>query len=305
MGGGLGVDDGGGAESGFVGENAAGDAHFDREGDGGSGETAGDGGGIEGVVEDLAKSVGNLGGVENENRDAAEKVDEDHYRHDAFGEFSDPFDTAKGDDSDEENDGDAADAGRDAELGVDGGGDGVGLDHVADSEGGESGEKRVGDGEPFPFRAETFFDVKHDAAGNGAVGGDFAVFHAERGFGEFRGHADESDHPHPEKSTRSAEGDRGADAGDVSDADGSGHGGGDGLEGGEGAGFGFGGAFEEAAKTFVPGEAEVGKLKKSEANREVNAGGGEENHERRAPDDAVEPAVKLIKGFQHIENAVS
>src|SRR5690606_229839 len=156
---------------------------------------------------------------------------------------------------------------------------------VADADGaGHGGGDRLegGEGALFAFgrafeeAAETFVPSKAEV-------GKLKEVEADRQVNAGGGEKNHERRP-PDDAIRS---DRGADAGDVADADGAGHGGGDRLEGGEGALFAFGRAFEEAAETFVPSKAEVGKLKEVEADRQVNAGGGEKNHERRPPDDAI------------------
>jgi hypothetical protein len=99
-------------------------------------------------------------------------------------------------------------------------GDGVGLHHVADAEGGDRGGDREEDREQGAERAlDALGQIELRPAGLLAGRVDLAEAHAEERLGVLGRHADEAGHPHPEQRARPAEVDGGGDAGDVADAD--------------------------------------------------------------------------------------
>jgi hypothetical protein len=116
---------------------------------------------------------------------------------------------------------DSTDPHGDAERIAQGVGHGIGLHHVADTEGGdgrkegEQGPQEASDGSPNAPRK-----VVHGAAGLfPPLVGD-TVADRKESFGVLRRHPDEARHPHPEQSTGPSKGDRRGHAGDVSGADG-------------------------------------------------------------------------------------
>src|SRR5690606_23608891 len=89
--------DAAGAETGLVGEDAAGDTVLDRGGDPGSDEPAGGGGAAEGVGEDELDGAGQRVEVEGHHGDAADDVKDDHHRDEGAGDAADGLDAAEDD----------------------------------------------------------------------------------------------------------------------------------------------------------------------------------------------------------------
>ena len=241
--------DGGRAEAGLVGEDAAGDAllhdGFERNADRAA-ESGLDG---EGVAEDQTECLTDVLDVYDQNDERGQNVNNRHNGHQLFGDLADALHAADNDEGDNDG-GDHADddaghghglaeqhdrrglyiAAEGVNGGVDGGGDGVDLGHVADAEGGDETEHTEDGGEPAPTLAEAVLDVVHRAADPVALLVAFTVLHGEQNLGILGDHAEQGGDPHPEHGAGAAGHDCAGNAGNIARADGGGERGGHSLE---------------------------------------------------------------------------
>ena len=119
-----------------------------------------------------------------------------------------------------------------------------------------------------------------------------AVAHAQVGLGVLGGHTDEAGDPNPEQRTRATDGKRGGHANDIAGTDGRGEGGRERLVVGKVSGT-FTAFVNEGVAHCA---AERAELQAAEANSQVQAGAKQQRHEdERAPDDAGNPAQKIIQ----------
>ena len=230
---GRGVGDGGAAEAGFVGEHTAGDAEANGGPYSGSGKTTGGGLTGEGAFHHQGDGGGDFSDIEQQHQQADGDIENGHERHQPRSPQGDALDAAEQHGTDQHHERYGGDQRCDVEFVVEGGGDGVGLHHIADAETGDGAEDREGDGEPAPFGAQAVADVVHGAADPVAGFVFFAELHGADCFGIFGGHADQSCHPHPEQGSGAAEGDGCGHTDDVTRADGGGQRGHEGAEGGD------------------------------------------------------------------------
>ena len=136
---------------------------------------------------------------------------DENFRH-----LANPLDAAQNDDGGDRGEDKAGQGRGDAEARAQAVGDRVGLDHVADAEGGERYQGREDRAEP--GQAESLQCVHGPAAhGPGRIG--FAVMHRDDDLGKLRTHPQEARDPQPEERPRAADGDRRRDAGDIADTD--------------------------------------------------------------------------------------
>ena len=93
------------------------------------------------------------------NDHGAQNIEDGHEGHQLGGDLSDSFDTAYDHQKYKNTDDKARDDFGDPEIGLDGLGNGIGLHHVADTEGGDYGKKCKKN--PQPFLPQSFLQVVH------------------------------------------------------------------------------------------------------------------------------------------------
>ena len=287
---GGGVRDGGGAETGLVGEGAAAHAPDDRLLEHDAGGRAEDRARRKGAGEDQVEGVADAGDMLDDDDQRKEDVERAHEGDELFADLADALDAAEEDQRDERGENDAAHE-VDRAGGARGGGDegddrviqraddGLRLRAVADAEGGERREYAVKAAEPFPLGAHAVLDIIHRAADPVALGVALTVADGEHDLGVLGDHAHQRGEPHPEHGAVAAKRDRLRGADDIARADGGGKRGRNGLERRDGALAGFL-AGEHLADGVLECVAELGKLYPSVADRQIQAsadGAGEEN----------------------------
>ena len=276
MGGGGGV--GHGTHTGFVGEEAALGASEDSGGD-----TADSGVRREGLGHDGGDHAGHFGDVQDDDDKGHEQVGSSHEGHEPAAEGGDALDAAEDDHAGDGSEGDADGILVDAELGVQGVGDGVGLHRVeahAEGHGNEDGEERGRLG-----IAEAVLDVVGGAAAEAA--GEriaYLVDLGERAFHKAGSGAEQSDDPHPEDGAGAAYHDSDGDAGDVAHTHTGSGTDAEGLEGADMTAF-LAGTFLEQAAHFT----EHGKLGEFDACREIQAKAHQHADEHIRPEYVVRP----------------
>ena len=209
----------GGAHTGLIGEQAALDALADgllqREAD----AAADDGVGHECILEDHADGLRDVLDAGDQHDQAADEVQTCHDGHQLLGNGADALYAADQDQHGNEGNNQAGDPVRDAEGGVAGLADRVGLHHCAHEAQREDGCNDEEQGEEIAELAlESGLDVVNRAAGYAAV----LVYHTgllgQHGLSIDGSHAEEGDDPHPEDGARAADQDRAACADDVAGA---------------------------------------------------------------------------------------
>ena len=180
--------------------------------------------------------------------------------------------------------------------GVDGIGDVVHLNGVADAESRQRAEDAEENGEPVPILAQAVLDIVHRAADPVAVLVALTEPDGEDDFGEFGAHADESGDPQPEDRAGAAERNGRDDAGDVAGADGRRQGGGDCLEGSD---FALTGrmALEDPAQRVAHRIAEPAELDESGHDAEDQPCADQEDEHGDAPHDAVDGVIDFSQPF--------
>ena len=221
-----------GAHAGLIGEEAPLGALADGGLDGVSESAANDGLGLEGIAEDHGEGGGDVLEAGDEHGQAAHQEDGRHDRDQLFSDGGQPLDAAQEDEGTDDHQNDAHDPGGDAESGLEGGADGVGLDHAAhkaqgqdDGHGEEAGQEL----------AEGAFEGGGDVVDGPAVNGALVIHHpgldGEGGLGVDGGHAEEGEDPHPEDGAGAPGEDGAGCAHDVAGAHLGGDSGGQSLEG--------------------------------------------------------------------------
>ena len=227
----LGVGMGGGTHTGLIGEQAP----LGTLGDGGlQGHTKGtahNGLGLESILEDQAEGLGDELDPGDQHDDTACQEDGSHDGNQLFGDGSQTLGAADEDQSTDTHQHYTHDPAGDTESGLDGGADGVGLDHAAeeaqgdgDSDGEEASQELA------EAALDEVGDVVHGAAQDFTVLDDTGLL-GQNCLSVDGGHAQEGDDPHPEDSAGAAGEDSAGSADDVAGTDLSGDGGGQSLEG--------------------------------------------------------------------------
>ena len=295
---GKGVGMGGRTHTGFVGEQAAGNTEAHGLLDGDAEGAAASGFGAEGHHEDGLEGFGNGGDVGKDDHKAAEHVQHSHDGHELFGHAGDALGTADEDEAAKHGHEDTGMDGVEAEGGLAGGADGVGLHHVAHEAAGKDDGNGEEHGQSLTEGAlEGGADVVGRAAHGFAVFVGFLILKGEHGFGIVGGHAEEGAEPHPEDSAGAAGGDGGSRTGDVASAHLSGNGGGEGLEG---AHAGLIGAFAMqgcVAEEALEGVAELANLDEAQAEGVENTGAAEEEEKEPAPQYVIDGIDKGSNEF--------
>ena len=157
---------------------------------------------------------------------------------------------------------------------------------------------------PHPVFAQTVFDIIHGAAYPFAACVLFPVMHGQRYLGKFGAHAQQRAHPHPKQRAGAAQANSARHAGHIAGAHGRRQGGADRLEGGDGVltGVFFGEGLVQGGFHSV---AEFPELKALEAQRQKKAHPQDHNHDRPAPDHAVDGAVDIGNRFQQEDTPFS
>ena len=305
---GAGVGNGTGTETGFVGEDAAGNAllHADEEA---AHDTAGDGGGIECTLENGGENSRNTADVQNDQTDTQGDVQHSHEGNQPLGDPADALDTADEDqgNNDADDDADNKVTGRSPGGGqqtvvqqgsINGGGDGIDLCGVAGAENSADTEEGVQVSKPHPLAAETVFDVVHGTANEVTLGIALPEVDSQGHFGELGAHAKQSRDPHPEYGTGTANGDGTGHTGDVTGTDGGCQSGADCLEGGDGtlSSLIF---FQNTADGVFHGITELTDLDKTGTQGDVKTHTDDAGHGRHAPDEVVQKLVDVGDDFQH------
>ena len=221
-----------GAETGFVGEDTAGNTHADGQEHGGAGESAFSRRRREGFGNDPPEHARHFRDVHDDDNEGEGDIDDGHERHETAGHGADALHAAKQDEGEEQEQDKARDPGGYGEGLVHADGDGVNLHEVADAEAGDEAENGEAGAKPLPFRSETVLDEVHGAADPASGGCLFTVLHGQNDFGEFGHHAHEGGYPHPEEGARAADGDSRGHTHDVAGADITGKGGHERVPGG-------------------------------------------------------------------------
>ena len=279
---GLGVGVGGGAHARLIGEQAALGALADGGLDGVAEAAADDGLGLEGVAEDHGEGLGQVGDAGHQYGQSTQQEDGGHDGHQLLGDGGQTLHAAQEDEGADDHQHHAHHPGGHAKGGLEGGADGVGLDHAAhkaqgqdDGHGEEPGQK-LAEGAP-----EGGGDVVHRAAVDVAVLVNDPGVDGQGGLGVNGGHAEEGDDPHPEDGPRAAGEDGAGGAHDVSGAHLGGDGGGQGLEGAHALGLGPA-PQGQVAKDLFHALAKAAHLHKPGADGVEQAHANEQKHQNVA-----------------------
>ena len=191
-----------------------------------------DGLGLEGVLEDHRHRGGEVLGPDHQHHQAAQNEKGRHDGDDLLRDGGQALHAAQENHAADDHQKDPDDPGGHAEGGLEGGADGVGLDHAAEeAQGQDDGDGEEARQELAKGPLESRGDVVHGTALDVAV----FVLHpgllGQHGLGVDGGHAEEGDNPHPEDGPGAAGENRAGSAHDVAGAHLGGNGGGQGLEG--------------------------------------------------------------------------
>lgn len=196
---GLGVGVGGGAHAGLVGEQTALGPLADGGLDGVTEAAADDGLGLESILKNHTKGGGDVLGPGDEDHQAAQQEDGRHDGDHFLGDGGQTLHAAQEDDAADEHQDHAHNPVGDTEGGIEGGADGVGLDHAAHkAQGQDDGHGEEAGQELAEAALEGGGDVIDGAAVVGAVFVRPAGLDGQSGLGVDGSHAEEGDNPHPE-----------------------------------------------------------------------------------------------------------
>ena len=284
-----------GAETGLVGEDAAGKALLHGHHDGVAEDAAADALEGEGTGKDLAEDRGDVADAHDDNHDAGQDVENRHEGHQERGDLADALDAAEGNEGDDHGDQDAGDQRGDAEEIAQSTGDLTALGDVADAEGGKAAQEAEDNRHPAPVLADAVFDVVHRAAVVDAIFVLDAVLHGQNDLGILGDHAEEGCHPHPEDRAGAARKDGARDTGDVAGADRAGEGRRHGLKGRDVRAvvlrFFF---LKQGADRVFQDPAEVRHLQPVDADRQIDAGPHQQQKHQGAPCEAVDSGVDSL-----------
>lgn len=292
---------GGGAETGFVGEDAPGNAPahgLEHTGHDSAAYAARHRLRGESHPEYLGEPGGNGGDVHHDDAQGGKEVEDGHGGHQDGGHLADGLNALyqhqQGKDGEEH----SRHPGGESEGSFQGRGDGVGLSHVADAEGGNDGEDGEGRRQKRAdsLVGEAVLHGVHGAAAHFADAVGFPIFYGQHRFGVFGGKAEGRGDPHPDQSAGASQDQGGADAHDVAGADGGGQGGHQGLEGGD-VPFGL----IPLLKNFADGVGQIAPGQEFQPDGQVHAGTHQKEKHDRPPDEAVDLAHKSFD-FSHIKN---
>ena len=295
-----------GAETGLIGEAAAGDALCDGGGDRDTEGAAQSRLGTEGTLEDHAENLADVADVGKDHDQCGKDVDDRHHGDDLLRDGANAFNAAEEHQGYDDRHDDADDQVAQREFiaeegehrslhvaaeGVDGGADGLAdrldLRGVSDAEGGEEAEEAEQHAQPAKALSEAVLDIVHRAADPVALVVALTVFDGESDLGKLGAHTDQCGKPHPENGARSADYDCAGDAGDVSCSDGSRQCGGEGLQRRY---FTLAGSLlcEHLAEGVLHGMTEFAELQEAGADAENNADAYQQAQHYRAPCNVVQ-----------------
>lgn len=225
-----GVDDRGGALSGFVGVKSPGDALL--HGDNHTAHSAAcHRPQAEGAGENIPKDLGNLINIKEDDDQAPQDIARGHQRHQPLGHMGQAFEAAQGDNEDQHHQRQTGGGMGDTKVFHHNAANGVGLDEVAAD---NLEHHKAGAEHRHPFGVEAVLDVVHRAAYILALFVLLAVEHTQNDLAVLGGHPQQGHHPHPEDGPHSPGDDRRGDPDDVAAAHAGGHRRAEGLEGGDG-----------------------------------------------------------------------
>ena len=260
-----------GAHAGFVGEQAALCA-LAQSGDDAEGGAAYRGLRVEGALEDQGQGCRQVGDVGDDDCQAADQVDNCHDRHQLFRDGGNAGNAADEHEAGQHCHDDAHGPRGNAEGGVAGGCDGVGLNHAAhEAQGQDDGHGEEAGQDLAAGALKGSADVVDRTAVDGAVGHFLTGCLGKHGLGVVGGHAQEGDDPHPEDGARATDQDSAAGTHDVAST----HLGSDGgchcLEGAHAALLGAA-AQGKVAEEFLYAFTEAANLHEAGAQGEEQAG---------------------------------
>ena len=297
------VSDGGRAQTGLIGEDAAANALDESSLDAHTGQTTGNGSGIESTLDNGNKCSGNSSDIDDDNHQSSDDVDNSHHGNQQSADISQTLDTAQQDDAADNRADDGNHPGDDQLLrtgggdklrnsGIDGRSNGIDLGHVTDTEGRQCAEHCKDSAQPLPALAQTVLDVVHGAADPVASLVALTILDGQSNLSVLGTHTQQSGDPHPEDSTGTADGDSAGNAGDVTGTDGCCQSGTHGLEGRNGAFLLFG-LFECLTQGILHNVDEVGELGEAAAYRQVDTDTQDQDHHGKTPDDAIDLTVQI------------
>ena len=279
--------DGGGAHARLVGEHPPGHAvaHGRRHAVAHAAPQGGLGG--EGGGEDPLQGGGQGGAVDDEHHNAAPQEQQGHAGHQLLADLPDAADAPQNHDPGDRRRHDTHRQPVPAEGGLQGGGDGVGLHHVAAPQVGAHAAQGEQAGQA--PAAQPLLHVAHGPAPPAPGGVFFPVAHRQ-GFLQAAGHhAQKGGHPHPEHRPRPAVEDGGGHPGDGAGADGGGQGGGQGLEPGEALPLPPLLPPEQGAQGGFQPQGGPENLEEAGAHREVQPAQQKEPQQPGVPDEVAQP----------------
>ncbi len=238
--------------------------------------------------ENQRQRLGNPASIHHQDHQGTEHVGNSHDRHQFFGDLADAADAADDDNAGQHRQHDAGADRRHVPGLAQSHRHRIGLDHAADTEGGEAAEQ--GKQPAKPFQPQPFGNVAHRSALHGAVGQVLAIFHRQHGLGIFGRHPDQGADPHPEDRSRAAEVDGRGHPGDVAGADGGRQGGGQRLERGD---IPLGLAVRAFRKDELERLGQLNELQKTEAQGQISAGPHQQRQHVGPPDKAVQAGHKF------------
>ena len=229
---GLGVSVGGGTHAGLVGKQAALGALADGFLQRVTEAAADDGLGLKGILEDHSEGGGDILNADDQYGQRAQQEDSGHDRDDLLGDGGQTLHAAHKDEAADDNQYHAHDPGGNAEGGLEGGADGVGLDHTAHKAQSQNDSYRKESGQELTKSTlKGSGDIVNGAAVEVAVLIGDAGLDGQSSLGVDGGHAEERDDPHPEDGAGTAGQNGAGSAYDVAGAHLGGDGSGQSLEG--------------------------------------------------------------------------
>ena len=218
-------------ETGFIGEDAAGETLLHRHHDGITKEAPADTLEGEGTGKNPAKHCRDLADAHDDQDDTGQNVEHRHEGNKKLGDFADALDAAQSDQCNHKRDQEAGQHRREVEQVSQRAGDLTALGNVADTEGGKAAQQTEDNCQPLPFFPDSVFNIVHRAAVVDAVLILDAVLHGKDDFGVLGHHAEEGSNPHPEHRASAAGEDGARHARDIAGADRAGKGSRNSLEG--------------------------------------------------------------------------
>ena len=182
----------------------------------------------EGRLDNETEGRPQVGCVDNEDIEASHDVEGCHERHEHRTDAGDALYTTQDNGSRHQTDKGTRNIRRDAIRLAGDGGDGIGLNGVADAKGCDGRKEGEEHSEPFP--TQSLFEGVHRTSKHLAAGRLLTVFDGQQSFGVFRRDAKDTCEPTPEHSTRTTQGDGRGHTDDVACADGGRKGRGEGAE---------------------------------------------------------------------------